>query len=212
MPPASPDPICPRVDGAVRIAATATAIDPASIDRARSLFAAHHALLLPEAFEPALLASMMALCRATAFETERVGTIGWRTIEASDQIGRALRFMLERAEFLRWIETVTGCRELTNLSGVLAEMLPGTDHALGWHDDCNDAARRLALIVHLSDAPFSGGRFELCRKGENQPIIEAGYLAPGSMLLFRVDPALRHRVTAIEGDRVRRVFAGWING
>ncbi|HEX7848261.1 MAG TPA: 2OG-Fe(II) oxygenase [Sphingomonas sp.] len=206
-----PEPAVPHLDGAVNIGATATSLDTAQVDRARTLFAEHYALLLPAAFDPMLLASIMALCRATAFETERVGTIGWRTIEAEDRVGRALRFVLERDAFLRWVETVTGCAGLTNVSGVLAEMLPGTDHVLGWHDDCNDATRRLALIVHLSDAPFEGGRFELTRKSEQRPIATAGYLSPGSILLFRVDPALRHRVTAVEGDRVRRVFAGWLN-
>lgn len=211
VPPALPEPAVPRLDGAVSIGATATSLDPAQVDRARALFAERHALLLPEAFDPVLLASVMALCRTTAFETERVGTIGWRTIEAGDRVGRALRFVLERDAFLRWVETVTGCAGLTNVSGVLAEMLPGTDHVLGWHDDCNDATRRLALIVHLSDASFDGGRFELARKSEDRPIATAGYLPPGSILLFRVDPALRHRVTAVEGVRVRRVFAGWLN-
>jgi hypothetical protein len=195
----------------VSIAAAATSLDAAAIERARTLFAAHHVLLLPDAFAPPLLASIMALCRTTAFETEQVGTIGWRTIEAENRVGRALRFLLERDAFLRWVEAVTGCHGLTNVSGVLAEMLPGTDHVLGWHDDCNDPARRLALIVHLSDGPFEGGRFELARKSEDAPIATAGYLPPGSILLFRVDQALRHRVTAVEGEQVRRVFAGWLN-
>ena len=211
VPPALPEPAVPHLDGAVSIGAAATSLDAAQVDRARTLFAEHHALLLPEAFDPVLLAGIMPLCRTTAFETERVGAIGWRTIEAGDRVGRALRFVLERDAFLRWVETVTGCTGLTNVSGVLAEMLPGTDHVLGWHDDCNDATRRLALIVHLSDASFEGGRFELARKSEDRPIATAGYLPPGSILLFRVDPALRHRVTAVEGVRVRRVFAGWLN-
>ena len=211
VPPALPEPAVPRLDGAVNIGAAATSLDAAQVDRARALFAAHHALLLPGAFDPVLLASVMALCRTTVFETEQVGTIGWRTIEAGDRAGRALRFVLERGTFLRWAETVTGCAGLTNVSGVLAEMLPGTDHVLGWHDDCNDATRRLALIVHLSDGPFEGGRFDLTRKGEERPIATARYLPPGSILLFRVDPTLRHRVTAVEGNRVRRVFAGWLN-
>lgn len=211
MPPASPEPTIPRLDGAVSIGAAETSLDAAQTDRARALFAAHHALLIPEAFDPALLANVMTLGRVASFETERVGTIGWRTIEAADRVGRVLRFVLERAAFLRWAETVTGCGGLTNVSGVLAEMSPGTDHVLGWHDDCNDPTRRLALIVHLSDTPFDGGRFELADKSDKRPIAAAGYLPPGSILLFRVDPALCHRVTAVEGQQVRRVFAGWVN-
>lgn len=210
MPPVSPEPP-PSLVAAVRVGAVATTVDAGQLDHARAQFAARHALQLDDAFDPGLLASLMNLCRTTKFETEQVGTIGWRTVEATDQVGRALRFILGRDAFLRWVEAVSGCGGLTNVSGVLAEMLPGSDHVLGWHDDCNDPARRLALIVHLSDAPFAGGRFELGRKDGEGPTSTAGYLAPGSMLLFRVDPALRHRVTAVEGGRGRRVFAGWIN-
>jgi hypothetical protein len=199
-----------RLDDGVRIGAAVTTIDASTLGRARDIFAAHHALLLPHAFEPRLLDTLMSLASATTFEPDRYERIGSRVREVDDRVGQALRFALSRAALLDWTTAMAQCEKLTDVSGKLTEMRPATGHAIGWHDDRNEPNRRLALIVHLSAAPFTGGRFELARKRDDCPILAFGYLPPGSVLLFRVDAALRHRVTAVEGDRARRVFAGWI--
>src|SRR5262249_60990154 len=100
---------------------------------------------------------------------------GWRTIEDQDPAGRALRFALARPGFLRWIEAAVGCVTLVHVSGVVAEMSAGTDQGLGWHDDCNDGGRRLAVIVHLSDAPYDGGVFEIEEKASGRPLARVGF-------------------------------------
>jgi hypothetical protein len=200
-----------RLDDGVRIGAAATTVDAAALDRAREIFAAHHALLLPHAFEPRLLDTLMSLAEAAAFEPDQYERIGSRVSEVDDRVGQALRFVFLRPALLDWASAMAQCEKLTGVSGKLTEMHSGTGHAIGWHDDRNEPSRRLALIVHLSAAPFEGGRFELARKRDNCPILTVGYIPPGSVLLFRVDTALRHRVTAVEGNRARRVFAGWIS-
>jgi hypothetical protein len=123
-----------------------------------------------------------------------------------------LRFALQRPGFLRWIEEAAGCGPLNTITGVVARTMPGTDQGLDWHDDLNaGAGRRLALTLHLNEAPFEGGLFEICRKADDLLLVRQAMLEPGSITIFRIDKHYRHRVTPVTGGAPRQVFAGWLN-
>lgn len=211
------DPLLPdiTIPNAVTIGAAATRIDGATavFERARAAFANGDAIVLPSAFDPAFLQTILTICRRGPYVPEVIDQIGHRTIEERDIAGGALRFALERPAFLRWVEAVSGCDALGRIAGVVAEMAAGTGQELGWHNDRNDPAlaRRLAAIVHLSDAPYDGGVFELRDQRSGQILVREGALSPGSVLLFRIDGRLRHRVTEVTSGGPRRVFAGWLS-
>ena len=215
MPHASPD-IPPeiRLDGAIRIGATETAVgDALAIERARGIFDRYHAIALADAFAPPLLATLMALSRTDPFVADiGVDRIGQRSVEMGDRVGNAMRMMLARPAFLRWAAEVAGCEPLDTVSGLVAQMEPGSEDVLGWHDDCATYRfRRIALIVHMSDGPFAGGWFEMGPKKSSELLVRIGHVPAGTILLFRVHPDLRHRVLPVEGGGIRRVFAGWLN-
>jgi hypothetical protein len=203
------------IPGAVTIDAAVTHIDdsPEMTARVRTAFANGDAVILPSAFAPAFLQTILTVCRRGAFATETIDRIGWRTVEERDVAGAAMRFALERPAFLRWVEAVAGCEPLTRLSGVVAEMAADTGQELGWHNDRTDETRdrRLAVTVHLSDAPYEGGHFEMRDERSGQMRVRAGALPPGSVMLFRIDGTLRHRVNRVTSGGPRRVFAGWLS-
>jgi 2OG-Fe(II) oxygenase superfamily len=200
------------IPDAVTIGAAAVRIGDANVlARARAAFACGNAVTLPSAFDPPLLRTILAISRRGPYVPEYIDKIGWRTVEEHDVAGRALRFALERPEFLRWCEAAAGCETVNLIAGAVAEMAAGTDQGLGWHDDRNDGGlRRLAVTVHLSETPYEGGLFEMCEKQSGQLLVRQGALPPGSVMLFRIDKRLRHRVTQVMSGGPRRVFAGWL--
>jgi hypothetical protein len=134
-------------------------------------------------------------------------------VEERDAAGSALRFALERPAFVRWLETVTGGETLRALAGVVAEIAVGTGQELGWHNDLHEGVldRRLAVTIHLSDEAYDGGVFEMRDEASGRVLVREGALPPGSVMLFRIDRRLRHRVTPVTGGGPRRVFAGWFS-
>lgn len=201
--------------GAVSVGPFGTAVDwsGATLQRARRAMADGHALILPDAVAPPLLSRIITICHDAHYVPEHIGQIGWRMIEEQDRAGKLLRFVLARPAMLRWIEAVSQCGALQSLTGVVAEMVPGTGQRLDWHDDTNAGPeRRLAMVLQLSDAPCEGGVFELRMKEAERLLVQQANAPVGSLILFRVDPALSHRVTPVLGGGARRVFAGWLNG
>ena len=203
------------VADAVTIGAAATRIDeaPAALARARAAFAQGDAIALPSAFEPAFLRTILTICRRGPYAPEYIDKIGWRTVEERDAAGRALRFALQRPAFLRWIEVTAGCDTLNGITGVVAEIAAGTGQELGWHNDRHEGGlgRRIAVTIHLSDVPYDGGLFEMCDRQSGRLLVREGALPPGSVMLFRIDNRLRHRVTQVTSGGPRRVFAGWLS-
>ena len=203
------------IPNAVTIGAAATWIDdaPAALARARAAFACGDAIALPSALDPVFLRTILAICRRGSYVPDHIDTIGWRTVEEPDVAGGALRFALQRPAFLRWVEATAGCETLSRISGVVAEIAAGTGQELGWHNDRNDGGlgRRLAVTIHLSDVPYDGGLFEMCERPSGRLLVREGAMPPGSVMLFRIDNRLRHRVTQVTSGGPRRVFAGWLS-
>ena len=202
------------VPDAVTIGSAAARIDdtPDMLARARAAFACGDAIALPSAFDPPFLRTILAICRRGPYVPEYIDKIGWRTVEEHDVAGCALRFALQRPTFLRWCEAAAGCETLNLVTGAVAEMAAGTDQGLEWHNDRNDGGfRRLAVAIHLSDVPYEGGLFEMCEKQSGRLLVRKGALPPGSVMLFRIDKRLRHRVTQVISGGPRRVFAGWLS-
>ena len=201
------------IPDAVAIGAAAIRIDgaPGVLARAQAAFASGNAIVLPSAFDPPFLRTILAICRRGPYVPENIDKIGWRTVEAHDVAGNALRFALQRPAFLRWCEAAAGCETLNLITGVVAEMAAGTDQGLGWHDDRNDGLRRLAVTIHLSETPYEGGLFEMGEKESGRLLVREGARPPGSITVFRIGKGLRHRVTQVTSGGPRRVFAGWLS-
>lgn len=175
----------------------------------RAPFERDFAISIPNAFAPDHLSDLIARAAQAEFVDDHVVDIGDRAIEARQRIGAAMSLMLHNRGLMDWVEQATGTGPLRALAGRLAETRANGSDALTWHDDREDTNRLLAVVINLSDRPFSGGRFELRRKQTERPHLVFDHDQPGSMLIFAVRPDLEHRVTPVTAGGPRRVYAGW---
>jgi hypothetical protein len=191
-----------------RIDAFATTIltEPACV---RQVFDQTPALLLEDVIAPDLLARMMRMAAAANYLPDVIERVGRREIEANQTLGKLLNIVLARDSLRAWLEQATGRTPIGGISGRIGQTRPGTGEALDWHDDTNDARRRLAVVIHLSEQVYDGGVFELRRVGTTEPMVRFTDCRPGSMALFAVRADLEHRVTPLVSGGPRRVFAGW---
>lgn len=204
-----PSLVCP-----LRIGIARTEVDKsdATIADMRAALLRDGAVSFRPAWDDGLLDTLLQLCRAADFLPETIARVGERTYEGGDKAGRLLRFLLERPSFLLWAQAIAGCETLHHVTGLIGEMAPGTQQGLDWHDDLNDGGlRRLAVTVHLSDAPCEGGSFEIREKGSDRTLFRQDAQPAGTMTLFRIGPRLHHRVTPLTGGGPRRVFGGWLS-
>jgi hypothetical protein len=118
-----------------------------------------------------------------------------------------LELLCNDAALFGAIEAVTGCAPLTRFSGFVYRLSPGIGHHHNWHNDMIQS-RRVAMSVNLEPAPYEGGVLQI-RRRENEAIIaEVENVGAGDAILFRIDTALQHRVTAVTSG-VKTAFAGW---
>jgi hypothetical protein len=175
----------------------------------RLRFAADGVLALPQILAQPFLTMLLERVDQSTFGEDVVGRIGARQVERPQRVGRILSLALHGRPLLDWLEVVTGCAPLRALTGHVAQHSPNSADALDWHDDMNDRARKLAIVINLSDRPFQGGQFQLRRKGADGLLLAFDHVEPGSALLFAVRPELEHRVLPVTGTNPRRVYAGW---
>ncbi|HSX57263.1 MAG TPA: 2OG-Fe(II) oxygenase [Sphingomonas sp.] len=179
---------------------------------ARAALLEQGAVSISPAWEDGLLERLLRICRDGAFAPETIARVGSRTFEQDDLAGRLIRFLLERRPFLDWAQGIAGCERLQHATGLVGEMAPASGQGLDWHDDQNDGGfRRLAVTVHLSDAPYEGGVFEIREKNSTRTLFRQASPPPGTMTLFRIGPDLHHRVTPVTKGGPRRVFGGWLS-
>ncbi|MBK9239965.1 MAG: 2OG-Fe(II) oxygenase [Acidobacteria bacterium] len=175
----------------------------------RRRFAADGVLALPQILAQPFLTVLLERVDQSTFGEDVVGRIGTRHVERPQRVGRILSLALHGRPLLDWLEVVTGCVPLRAVTGLVAQHGPNSADALHWHDDMNDRARKLAIVINLSGRPFQGGQFQLRRKGSDGLLLAFDHVEPGSALLFAVRPELEHRVLPVTGTNPRRVYAGW---
>jgi|GEM_PF-1405843 len=175
----------------------------------RDCFAELPVLALAAPFEPAFLATLVQRAAGATFVDEPLGPLGARAVEAPQRVGAALSLLLHDPGLRDWLAAATGSGPLRAVEGRLVETRANGRDALAWHDDTGDPRRRLAVVIDLADQRYHGGRFELRRKGDSDPLLVFEHAAPGSLLIFAVRDDLEHRVTPVTAGAPRRVYSGW---
>jgi len=67
------------------------------------------------------------------------------------------------------------------------------------------------MSIDLSTRPYSGGIHETRDRYSRKVLHTEVETDPGDALLVRLAPSVQHRVTAVEGDSPRTVYAGRFN-
>jgi hypothetical protein len=181
--------------------------DEAEWARARQKFAFYHHLRLPGFLEPSFLSQIQDQLRTACFVEKRHGDIATELTCFDSPAGDALLFLFNDPRLIQWIMDITAIAKVGCFIGRLYRMTPQSHHDT-WHSDVG-AFRLLAMSVNVCEEPHRGG--DLLLRGANRPESEQRIqnLVPGDAVIFRVDPALEHRITNVEPGPPKTAWAGW---
>lgn len=185
---------------------------PADSALLRQRFAQQYALVLDDVIDPPFLAMLSGVADRATFVPEHIAKVGDRTIETPPIASHLITLALRRTGFLGWLGDVTQVGDIDDIEGKVVETGRSDVGQLGWHDDTNHSNRRLAVTISLSGNDYSGGVFEMRRKGQADLLFSHHHDRFGSVLVFRVSRKMEHRLTPVTRGGPRRVFAGWFLG
>jgi hypothetical protein len=173
----------------------------------RRQFEDRHHVLVSGLFGPGLLAWVQQQVEDAPLKPRREEIAGELTLQTGALVSR-MRFMLNDPSLYGAIQTVTGIQPLARFQGRIYRKLAAPEHFARWHDDLQGPLRLVGMSVNLSHEPYEGGVTEIRYKGSTDLIASVHNNGPGDALIFRIDPALEHRVTGVTGG-VKTAVVGW---
>ena len=182
-----------------------------SIDAMRDLFRQQHFLKLPDLLEPRLLAMVEQLVSAGDFVDRAHDGIGTELCLVPGIATGVLQLLFNDQALRRLVATVAEVPDTGCFDGRVYRMSPRDGHYDSWHSDAGED-RLVAVSVNLSPAGYEGGELEIRRASAAAAEWTVANHSFGSAVMFRISPAMRHRVVAVTGDRARTAYAGWYRG
>ena len=180
------------------------------IPAARDHFETHHWAKLRGFLSGSLLAEVQLAIRTAAFtEVIHRGVTPPSVDVCMDPHPTAalLELLCNDPRLFGAVEAIACCGPLTRFSGFVYRLAPQGGHHHNWHNDLVQG-RRVALSVNLEPEPYEGGILQIRQRDTEQIIEEVENVGAGDAVLFRIDPALQHRATAVTSG-VKTAFAGW---
>jgi hypothetical protein len=189
--------------------------DKSAVERARHEFARTDCAVLAEFLDPVLARRF-----TRDLDTEACAPNVHRapnsrefardlTFSSTSTVLHALRLMLNNPHIFAAIRQITGCGLIGCFSGRVYRNPPSPEYRLDWHDDLRDRNRLVGLSISLTPGSPEGGLFRLRRKSNCEVLAEVAHSQPGDAHIFRIDSAVEHCVTPVEGTLPRTAFAGW---
>lgn len=198
---------------AVQITRTEVIVPPDSIAQLRREFHESGIARLPGFLSAPLCGIFSKRMPAGAFDLKqevghRTGAVFGTTFFMSTEnpVVQALHLTLNRPELFDLASAVSGIPRPGNFACRLHRTVPASKQHIDWHDDQTDG-RVLGLNINLSEAPFSGGLFELRNPG-GQTTASIQHTNPGDAFIFRIGSGWQHRLTQVDAG-VRTVAVGW---
>ena len=193
-----------------------------SFEELREDFRRQHFVRLPGLLEPGLLDAVVRSIEQGEFVKRTHGGIGTEACLSQGVATSALQLIFNDPQLLAAVAAIAECGPLGCFDGRVYRMIPGAGHYDSWHSDVGED-RLVGLSVNLSPAGYEGGALEMrYTNGTKQEYVGAGFSRPkepatwtvengsfGSAILFRISPALRHRVSPVTGTTPRTAYAGW---
>lgn len=193
----------------VRVSGPAT-----DLDALARQFAARHVIQLPSFLDPGLGALLDRRLAAAPFRARiEEGTEIEETLD-DPNLAALCHFVMNDRRLFSVIDRLTGCGPFAQFTGRVyrrrAPAAPG-EHYYPWHDDVSED-RRVAISINLTPASYQGGCLQLRDAATHATIAEIANTGHHDAVVFRVSPALQHRVTPVEGGVARTVLTGWFRG
>jgi 2OG-Fe(II) oxygenase superfamily len=184
--------------------------DAKAVENLQRQFVERHCILLARLIDPEILAVVLEQVSKAQFVARDIEHIGTETWIPSSVSACTLTFLANSQEFLRFIERVTSCDRIGDFFGRIYRMPPTEGHEFDWHDDTPlHDHRMLTLSLNLSTAAYEGGETQIREKASERILFKIANTGLGDAIVFRVSPALEHRVTPVRGTIPRTAFAGW---
>jgi len=187
---------------------TTVTASPDALAAAAARFAAEGVLKLHAFLDGELLETILSLVDRADF-VERVHPgIGSELCAAAGVASGTLELLMNDAPLRQFISTLTASGHIGCFEGRLYRLIPGTGHHDSWHSDVGEH-RLVAMSVNLSRGTTEGGVLQIRRADSAMVMGEMANDTPGDAVIFRIDPSLRHRVSAVTGGAPRTAYAGW---
>lgn len=182
---------------------------PAGFLSYKKQFAMNHCVHLPKFLSEDVLRKVSQCIQAGIFTGRSYGReVGEELCMAENEGWNLLHFLMNDPQMFRAVKEITGAFQIGFFSGRIYQINPERDHFLAWHNDLK-YNRALGFSLNLSGASYQGGRLQIRSAKTRSILYEAAVSKPGDALLFRIDSALEHRITAVTGRRPRIAYAGW---
>jgi hypothetical protein len=179
-----------------------------AIQAGREQFATSHHLRLEGFLDAHLMRRITGEIDSARFYERSHGEMGVESCMDTNPLLGFMLFLMHDPRLLGTLESITGLDGLRSFVGRVFRMDPQENHYDAWHNDLAHG-RLLALSVNLGREPYSGGSLQLRRYGQEEADQEVPNTVPGDAVLFRIDPALEHRVLPVTGSVPRTALAGW---
>ena len=134
--------------------------------------------------------------------------IGVELCAASGVLSGALELACNDSALFALIAELTNCGRIGCFEGRVYRMTGGTGHYDSWHSDVGED-RLVAMSVNLGREPFQGGVLQIRRADSPDVLFDVEKYTAGDAVIFRIDPAYRHRVGPVHPGGVRTAYAGW---
>lgn len=175
----------------------------------RGQFEAEHHVHLRGFLAPEFLSWVLGGLRQGREAPKKHGAIGEELCVWDTPALDVLTFAVNDSQLFSIVSAITGCGSLGCFEGRVYRMHKEVHHD-SWHHDLVDD-RKVAMSINLSEGPYEGGATEI-REHATGRTWTAPNATPGDALLFRLDPALEHRVLSVTGDSPKTAYAGWFRG
>ena len=119
-----------------------------------------------------------------------------------------VHFLLNNPALFEILQNITGCGRIGRFYGRVYRMVPVADHYDSWHDDAFDD-RMITISINLSREFYRGGVLQIRERKSKRCLYEVANTGFGDAIVFRVDGALQHRVTDVEGNVEKVALSGW---
>jgi hypothetical protein len=184
---------------------------PDALDDLADTFARVHCVLLRGFLEPAILDWLASAIERATFvprvhdEIDPPATDLWLS---DPSIRGTLLFLFNDPSLFDFIRRLSGCGPIGCFIGSTYRMMAEMAHADSWHDDVWEG-RMIALSLNLSPQGYRGGLLQI-REQESQTVVhEVANTGFGDAIVFRLSPAIEHRVTDVLPGPAKTAYAGW---
>lgn len=181
--------------------------EPDELTLARASFDDRHMARLARVLDASILDEIRSQIDAASFSDRTdEGIARESTMNAPGVLARLL-FLINDERFVETVRRATGVDDIVGFDGRVFRFSSAAGHYDSWHTDV-DGVRRVAMSLNLSAGPIEGGELSIRRRGSSDEDRYA-YPPPGDAIIFRIDPALEHRINPVLSRTPRTTLAGW---